>query len=71
LGLNGFETFHIHGLAGDELRPKQRVVVTAAGDDATVRTFEVLSRIDTPVEVDYFRNGGILKTVLRNLIRSR
>jgi aconitate hydratase len=69
LGLSGFETFHIRGLAGGEMRPKERVVVTVAADDAPVKTFEVVSRIDIPVEVDYYRNGGILQTVLRNLMR--
>jgi aconitate hydratase len=69
LGLTGFETFGIRGLAGGEMHPKQRLVVSASAEDASVKTFEVMSRIDTPVEVEYYLNGGILQAVLRNMIR--
>ena len=47
---------------------KGLVAVTAA--DGSVKTFETISRIDTPVEVGYYRNGGILPTVLRKMLRS-
>jgi aconitate hydratase len=67
LGLTGFETFDIRGLAGRELHPKQRVTVSASRAGAAEKTFEVVARIDTPVEVEYYQNGGILQTVLRNM----
>jgi aconitate hydratase len=69
LGLEGVETFDVGGL-GDDLRPGQTLRVTATKPDGTRKEFEVTVRIDTPVEVDYYRNGGILQTVLRRLARS-
>ena len=68
LGLTGRETFDVEGLAG-ELRPRQHVTIRARREDGSVLSFTALARLDTPVEVDYFRNGGILQTVLRNLLR--
>jgi aconitate hydratase len=65
LGLTGRESFDV--LVDDALTPKQRVIVVARGDDARETRFEVVCRIDTPVEIDYYRNGGILHTVLRQL----
>ena len=66
LGLSGEETFAISGIA-EGLRPSGRVVVTASGDDGATTTFEAAVRIDTPVELDYYRHGGILAYVLRQL----
>jgi aconitate hydratase len=68
LGLTGFETYAIEGL-DDAMSPRAalRVKVTAA--DGTTRDFAVRSRIDTPAELEYFRHGGILPYVLRNLAR--
>jgi len=68
LGLDGTETYDI--LAGEPLAPRQRLTVNARRLDGTVFTFEVVCRLDTPVEIDYYRNGGILHTVLRNLRRA-
>jgi aconitate hydratase len=65
LGLDGRESFDIVGLA-DDLRPRATVQVTATGPDAT-RTFEAIARLDGPIEVDYYRQGGILPAVLRRL----
>ena len=65
LGLTGHETFDI--TIDDGLEPLQAVSVKATAVDGTVTTFEARCRIDTPVEVDYYRNGGILHTVLRRL----
>jgi aconitate hydratase len=65
LGLTGQETVTIRGLAG--LRPRQKVAVEIAGADGTARTIEVLCRIDTEEELAYYRHGGILPFVLRNL----
>jgi aconitate hydratase len=62
LGLTGEEVFGIH--IDDNLKPGQTVVVKAGG-----KSFETTCRIDTPVELDYYRNGGILQTVLRRLMK--
>jgi aconitate hydratase len=67
LGLSGEETFNIGGL-GDTLRPGATLEVTARSSDGTTRKFQCLARIDTPVELEYYRNGGILQTVLRKLL---
>jgi aconitate hydratase len=68
LGLTGREVFDVSGLTG-ALAPRQRVTVSARREDGSVLTFQALARLDSPVEVDYYRNGGILQTVLRNLAR--
>jgi aconitate hydratase len=51
----------------DSLQPRSRTQVVARREDGTKVKFECLVRIDTPVEIDYYRNGGILPTVLRKL----
>ena len=66
LGLTGEEVIDITGL--DDLRPQQRLALTITWPDGTRRTLEVLSRIDTPIEVDYYRHGGIMPYVLRDLL---
>jgi len=67
LGLDGKETFDIPDLA-DDLQPRSSVKVVATKEDGTKIEFQTTVRIDTPVEMDYYRNGGILQTVLRNLL---
>ena len=67
LGLTGEEQFDIPDL-DDSLQPRQRLTVTATEGSGNVRSFETIVRIDTPVELDYYRHGGILQTVLRNLL---
>ncbi|MBK9750699.1 MAG: aconitate hydratase AcnA [Chloroflexi bacterium] len=67
LGLNGRETFEIVGI-DDSVQPKSELTVIARSDDGTVKTFQAIARIDTPVEVEYYRNGGILQTVLRKML---
>ncbi|MDQ3330566.1 MAG: aconitate hydratase AcnA [Planctomycetota bacterium] len=67
LGLDGTETFEIS--LDDGLKPKQAVEVTATKPDGTSIRFSTVCRIDTPVEVKYYRNGGILHTVLRELAK--
>ena len=67
LGLDGTETYSTVNL-DDGLRPLQSVTVRAEHGDGRVTTFETICRIDTPVEVDYYRNGGILHTVLRHFL---
>ena len=66
LGLDGTETFATIDL-DDALEPGQTVTVRATRADGTEITFGTVCRIDTPVEVDYYRNGGILHTVLRRM----
>ncbi len=68
LNLTGEEVFTIP--LTDDLKPRQTIKVTATKPDGTSVTFDTLCRIDTPVEVDYYRNGGILHTVLRNMAKS-
>ncbi|MEX2179626.1 MAG: aconitate hydratase AcnA [Gemmatimonadaceae bacterium] len=70
LGLTGFETFDIIGLDG-ALKPKSRLTVRATGADGTPREFPVVCRIDTPEELRYYANGGILPYVLRQLVGRR
>jgi aconitate hydratase A / 2-methylisocitrate dehydratase len=66
LGLTGRESFIVRGMAGGP-EPRSRLTVTAQGDDGTERRFDVLARLDGPVEVEYYRHGGILPAVLRRL----
>jgi aconitate hydratase len=67
LGLTGHETFDV--AVDDAVQPRQQLTVTAIHPETgKVTTFQAQCRIDTPVEVDYFRNGGILQTVLRKLL---
>ncbi len=66
LGLTGEETFSLTGLA-EALAGDKRTTVTATAADGSVKTFAVKVRIDTPVEIDYYRNGGILPFVLRQV----
>jgi len=68
LGLTGREVLDIEGL-DDSVKPRQEVVVRAKGDSGVGVEFKAIVRIDTLVEVEYYRNGGILHTVLRKLIR--
>jgi aconitate hydratase len=68
LGLSGFETFDIEGMT-DDMKPRATLTVRARNADGTTHTFQVQSRIDTPEEMQYYRNGGILPYVLRQLVR--
>ena len=65
LGLTGEEVYDIEGL-DDDLQPGQELEIVAKGDDGEKR-FKAICRIDTPVEINYYRNGGILHTVLRRM----
>ena len=70
LGLTGHEHYDIQGL-NDELAPGQELTVRATNADGVSTSFSVKTRIDTAVEVEYYRNGGILQTVLRQLAKQR
>ncbi len=67
IGLTGEEQFDIEGL-DDNLQPRGTVTVKATSADGNATQFEARVRIDTPVEMEYYRNGGILQTVLRKLL---
>jgi aconitate hydratase len=67
LGLSGEEVFTIDGIASG-LAPLQTLTVTATAADGSSKSFEVVCRIDTPVELDYYRHGGILQYVLRQIL---
>jgi len=68
LGLKGNEVFDILGLT-ETLKPRQVIKVLASGADGSKKEFSVIVRLDTPMEINYFRNGGILQTVLRKLAK--
>ena len=65
LGLDGTETFDIE--VDDDVAPRQRLRVVARRSDGAGVPFDVTCRLDTPVEIEYYRNGGILHAVLRSL----
>jgi len=69
LGLTGQEVFDVTGLR-EEIRPRSEVTVTAVAPDGARRSFRAVARLDSAVEVNYYRNGGILPTVLRSLLKS-
>jgi aconitate hydratase len=69
LGLTGFETYEITGIAAD-LTIGKELGVTATRDDGKTKEFKVTCRIDTPAELDYYRHGGILEYVLRQLLQN-
>jgi aconitate hydratase A / 2-methylisocitrate dehydratase len=70
LGLSGFETFDVVGLDSG-LKPKAALTVRATASDGARKEFKVVARIDTPEEMHYYRNGGILHYVLRQLVSGR
>ncbi|MBI5451346.1 MAG: aconitate hydratase AcnA [Gammaproteobacteria bacterium] len=68
LGLDGSESYTIKGLAS--LKPAQTLQVIAEDNSGTKKTFSVITRIDTPNEVEYYRHGGILPYVLRQTLKA-
>ncbi len=66
-GLQGDEVYTIGGLRA--LEPQQRLTVQATRADGGACSFEALARVDSQVEVEYYRNGGILQTVIRSIVR--
>ena len=67
VGLTGEEVFDFPTL-DDKLQPRQKLKVVATSPTGERKEFEAAVRIDTPVELDYYRNGGILQYVLRSLV---
>jgi len=68
--LDGTETFDLTGLEETEIRPRQNVTLTIKRADGTTDEAHLTLRIDTPIEVEYYKNGGILPYVLRQLINA-
>jgi aconitate hydratase len=66
LGLTGHEVFEIEGVAS--LAARKQLTVKAKADDGNVKTFTVVTRVDTPEEVSYYQHGGILQYVLRQML---
>ncbi|MOA38010.1 Aconitate hydratase [compost metagenome] len=69
LGIDGTETIDIVGL-GNDVKPGQELTVFATRQDGTQFEFNVIARLDSMVDVDYYHNGGILQTVLRQMINA-
>ncbi|PCE23594.1 aconitate hydratase 1 [Paraburkholderia acidicola] len=67
LGITGEETYDVEGL-GDDFKPQQEVTLVIHSKDGSTKRVPVLLRIDTPIEVDYYKHGGILPFVLRSLL---
>jgi aconitate hydratase len=67
LGLTGHETFSIP--VSDDVTPRERLTVEVTREDGSKTSFAAICRLDTPVEIDYYRNGGILQTVLRSILK--
>jgi len=67
LGLTGREMYEVEGVAAG-LAPGKRLAVRARGEDGKVRQFQVVARVDTPDDVEYYRHGGLLPYVLRGML---
>jgi len=67
LGLDGREIYHIEGLT-DDMPPQSQVTVRAEKEQGAQVVFKAIARLNTPIEMEYYRNGGILHTVLRRLL---
>ena len=68
LKLDGTETFDLTGLESADIKPRQDVRLTIHRADGTTDITDLVLRIDTPIEIDYYKNGGILPFVLRQLV---
>jgi aconitate hydratase len=69
LGLNGREVYDIEGIK-QGLKPHQAVTVKATREDGSSFSFSTMARLDSPIDVTYYENGGILLTVLRRLLKA-
>jgi aconitate hydratase len=67
LGITGRETFETQGLT-DQIKPGQTINILATREDGSQFTFDVMVRLDSVVDIEYYRNGGIMQTVLQNLM---
>ena len=71
LGLDGSETFDVTGLDGINVKPRQDVTISVVRQDGSRESFSATLRIDTPIELEYYKAGGILPFVLRQLVEGR
>jgi aconitate hydratase len=69
--LDGTETYDILGLETGEVQPRQTVPVVIHKTNGETKEVQTTLRIDTPIEVEYYKNGGILPFVLRQLLNER
>jgi aconitate hydratase len=69
LGLTGREVYDIEGIENG-LKPRQEVTVKVTREDGSTFSFSTIARLDSPIEVTYYENGGILLTVLRRLLKA-
>ncbi|MCS6873051.1 MAG: aconitate hydratase AcnA [Pyrinomonadaceae bacterium] len=69
LGITGQETYDILGLAGNEVKPRQLVTLRINRPDGKTQETKLVLRIDTPIELEYYKAGGILPYVLRQLLK--
>jgi aconitate hydratase len=67
LNIKGDETFSILGV-DSQMQPRQQLTLEITRQDGSVEQVPLLSRIDTPIEVEYYRHGGILPYVLRDIL---
>jgi aconitate hydratase len=67
LGLTGFEEYEVEGI-DNELIPSKEITVRAKDRDGSEKVFRTVSRLDSNIEIEYYRNGGILQTFLRQMI---
>jgi aconitate hydratase len=67
LGLTGNESFSITGIA-DNIKPLKKVQVVAKKEDGTEIKFDAIARMDSDIEIEYYRHGGILQYVLRHFL---
>jgi aconitate hydratase len=68
LSLTGFELYDIEGIV-DNLAPGKKMKITVKQDEKIITTFTAICRLDTPMEVEYYKNDGILQYVLRSLLK--
>ncbi|GAC1377965.1 MAG: hypothetical protein NVSMB33_00860 [Ktedonobacteraceae bacterium] len=69
LKLTGKETYDIEGIE-QGLQPHQKVIVKGTREDGSTFSFQTIARLDSPIDVTYYENGGILLTVLRKLLKA-
>ncbi|MBV8821494.1 MAG: aconitate hydratase, partial [Ktedonobacteraceae bacterium] len=67
LGLSGHEVYNIGGIE-QNLKPRMEVTVRVISEDGLARSFQTIARLDSPIDVTYYKNGGILPTMLRKLL---
>jgi aconitate hydratase len=68
LGLDGTEQFDLEGLSGVDIKPRQNLILRVHRRDGATEEIGLTLRIDTPIELEYYKNGGILQYVLRQLL---